>query len=117
MSGGIAYVYDVNGDFAKKCNMEMVKLEPVLSTADQTAKIDPSIWHSEQRGGVAETDEAILKRLVERHAQYTGSERANQLLKDWANNRNKFVKVFPDEYKRALGELNASRSLQEVRHG
>jgi glutamate synthase (NADPH/NADH) large chain len=122
MSGGVAYVYDINGDFAKKCNMEMVKLDPVLSTADQQAKIDPSIWHSEQRGGVAETDEVILKRLVERHAQYTGSERANLLLKDWTNSRSKFVKVFPDEYKRALGEIFLSRNkaanvLKEVGHG
>jgi glutamate synthase (NADPH/NADH) large chain len=117
MSGGIAYVYDVNGDFAKKCNMEMVKLEPVLSTADQTAKVDVAIWHSVARGGQHETDEAILKGLVERHAQLTGSERANQLLKDWALSRSKFVKVFPDEYKRALGELNSSRRVKEVRHG
>lgn len=117
MSGGVAYVYDVNGDFAKKCNMEMVKLEPVLSQADQTVKVDVAIWHSEQRGGAAEADEVILKRLIERHAQYTGSERANQLLKDWTNSRSKFVKVFPDEYKRALGELNAAKTLKEVRHG
>jgi glutamate synthase (NADPH/NADH) large chain len=117
MSGGIAYVYDVNGDFAKKCNMEMVKLEAVLSSADQTAKVDPAIWHSVARGGSHETDEAILKGLVERHAQLTGSECANQLLKDWANSRSKFVKVFPDEYKRALGELNISRRVKEVRHG
>lgn len=117
MSGGLAYVYDVNGDFAKKCNMEMVKLEPVLSAVDQQANIDLSIWHSEQRGGKAEADEVILKRLIERHAQYTGSVRANQLLKDWANSRSKFIKVFPDEYKRALGELNSSRALKEVRHG
>jgi len=117
MSGGIAYVYDVNGDFAKKCNMEMVKLESVLSAADQHASMDPSIWHSERRGGQAEADETILKRLIERHAQYTGSGRANQLLKDWANSRSRFIKVFPDEYKRALGELNSSQALKEVRHG
>jgi len=117
MSGGIAYVYDVNGDFAKKCNMEMVKLEAVLSAADQQAQIPTSVWHSEQRGGAQEADDVILKRLLERHAQYTGSERANQLLKDWANSCGKFIKVFPDEYKRALGELNATKVLKEVRHG
>ena len=75
------------------------------------------IWHSVVRGGQHETDEAILKHLVERHAQLTGSERANQILKDWSASRSKFIKVFPDEYKRALGELNASRRVKEVRHG
>jgi len=117
MSGGIAYVYDVNGDFAKKCNMEMVKLESVLSIAEQQSNMDAAIWHSVQRGGKAEADETILKQLIEQHAQYTGSPRASQLLKDWANSRSKFIKVFPDEYKRALGELNSSRTLKEVRHG
>jgi len=122
MSGGIAYVYDPNADFVKKCNMEMVKLEPLLSVADQQTQLDPSVWHSEQRGGKQEADEVILKRLIERHAQYTGSERANQLLKDWANSRSKFVKVFPDEYKRALGEISLSKNktaqaVKEVRHG
>ena len=50
--------------------------------------------------------------LIEKHAQYTGSQRARQILDDWANYRPKFVKVFPNEYKRALGELAAkSRKL------
>ncbi|HQQ74078.1 MAG TPA: glutamate synthase-related protein [Pseudomonadales bacterium] len=116
MSGGIAYVYDLTGDFSMKCNMEMVKLESVLSSAEQEKSINRSIWHSEQRGGKSATDEAILKSLIERHAQYTGSERAKQLLSDWNNSRSKFVKVFPDEYKRALGEINAA-PVVEVCYG
>lgn len=112
MSGGIAYVYDSEGDFSKKCNMEMVKLESVLSAAEQEKSIDRSIWHSEQRDGKSATDEVILKSLIERHAQYTGSERAKQLLADWGNSRSKFVKVFPDEYKRALGEINAAPAVE-----
>jgi glutamate synthase (NADPH) large chain len=107
MSGGIAYVYDVEGDFEKKCNMAMVTLEPVLSAADQEAKIDHGIWHSVLRGGKVATDESILKDLIQRHFDYTGSKRARQLLDDWNNSRGKFVKVFPLEYKRALGELAA----------
>ena len=117
MSGGIAYVYDPASDFSKKCNMEMVKLEPVLSAAEQEKSIDRSIWHSEQRGGKSETDEKILKSLIERHANYTGSERAKQLLSDWNNSRSKFVKVFPGEYKRALGEINAASVKAEVCYG
>ncbi|WP_088709655.1 glutamate synthase-related protein, partial [Noviherbaspirillum denitrificans] len=113
MSGGIAYVYDPDGDFAKKCNMSMVALDPVLSSADQEAKIDRAIWHATTRGGEGQTDEAILKGLIERHFKYTGSTRARNLLDDWANARTKFVKVFPTEYKRALGELNAEKSSKE----
>jgi glutamate synthase (NADPH/NADH) large chain len=117
MSGGIAYVYDPDGDFSKKCNMEMVKLESVLSAAEQEKSIDRSIWHSEQRGGKSATDEVILKGLIERHAKYTASERARQLLDDWPSSRGKFVKVFPDEYKRALGEINSAPVKAEVCHG
>ncbi|MGZ3253884.1 MAG: glutamate synthase-related protein, partial [Burkholderiaceae bacterium] len=113
MSGGIAYVYDPEGDFSKKCNMAMVTLEPVLNHVDQEAKIDRAIWHSQLRGGESQTDEAILKGLIERHFKYTGSTRARNLLDDWANSRTKFVKVFPTEYKRALGELNAAKLAKE----
>jgi glutamate synthase (NADPH/NADH) large chain len=113
MSGGIAYVYDPDGEFAQKCNMAMVALDPVLSSAEQEAKIDRAIWHSTVRGGDGQTDEAILKGLIERHFKYTGSTRARNLLDDWANARSKFVKVFPTEYKRALGELNAEKLAKE----
>jgi glutamate synthase (NADPH/NADH) large chain len=109
MSGGIAYVWDPNGDFAKKCNMAMVTLEPVLARAEQEAKVDRSIWHSLLRGDQSETDEAILKRLIERHFKYTGSTRARDLLDDWSNGRDKFIKVFPSDYKRALSEMSLAR--------
>ncbi|WP_334186642.1 glutamate synthase-related protein [Noviherbaspirillum sp.] len=113
MSGGIAYVYDPDGDFANKCNMAMVALDPVLASADQEAKVNRAIWHSAKRNGDAQTDEAILKGLIERHFKYTGSTRARNLLDDWSNARGKFVKVFPTEYKRALGELNAAAKASE----
>jgi glutamate synthase (NADPH/NADH) large chain len=109
MSGGIAYVWDPHLDFAKKCNMAMVALEPVLARAEQEAKVDHSIWHSQRRGDERETDEVILKRLIERHAKYTGSSRALNLLDDWANGRSKFIKVFPHDYKRALTEMNKAQ--------
>jgi glutamate synthase (NADPH) large chain len=113
MSGGVAYVYDPAGDFEGKCNMAMVTLEPLLSTAEQEAKVDRAIWHTTARGGDAQTDEAILKGLIERHFKYTGSTRARNLLDDWATARSKFVKVFPTEYKRALAELNAEKQTDE----
>jgi glutamate synthase (NADPH/NADH) large chain len=109
MSGGIAYVYDLGGDFAQKCNMSLVTLEPVLTSAEQEANVDRSIWHSQLRGDQSETDETILKRLIERHFKYTGSALARDLLDDWSNGCKKFIKVFPNEYKRALGEINTER--------
>src|SRR3569623_1926354 len=112
MSGGIAYVYDPEGQFAQKCNMAMVALEPVVTSADQEVKVDRSLWHSQLRGGERQTDEAILKGLVERHFKYTGSTRARLLLDDWTNARSKFVKVFPTEYKRALAEMHAAKTAK-----
>ena len=109
MSGGIAYVYDPKGEFGGKCNMAMVALEPVVSAADQEAKGEHKSWHSATRGGEAQTDEVILKGLIERHFKYTGSTRARALLDEWSTARTKFVKVFPSEYKRALAEMHARK--------
>ena len=109
MSGGIAYVYDPNGEFPAKCNMAMVSLEPLQSHDEQAGKAEHGTWHSAKRGGEAQTDEAILKGLIERHFKYTGSSRARALLDEWSVARTKFVKVFPSEYKRALAEMHARK--------
>lgn len=114
MSGGIAYVYDPKGDFASKCNMAMVALHPVESAAEQESKAEHASWHSHVRGADAQTDEAILKGLIERHFKYTGSTRARALLDEWSSARSKFVKVFPSEYKRALAEMHAAKAEQSV---
>jgi glutamate synthase domain-containing protein 3 len=99
MSGGIAYVLDEDGAFETRCNLSMVALEPVLAEAEQEAKVARDLWH---RG---KSDEALLRALLENHARTTGSARARAILEDWAQYRGKFVKVFPHEYRRALGEL------------
>jgi glutamate synthase domain-containing protein 3 len=52
-------------------------------------------------------DEVIAKRYIENHAKLTGSIRAQGIIADWSTARGKFVKVFPNEYRRALGELAA----------
>jgi glutamate synthase domain-containing protein 3 len=88
MSGGFAYVLDADGDFVKRCNPAMVDLEPVAEKSD---------------------DEASVLRLIENHARYTGSKRAQELLDKWPQYRARFVKVFPKEYRRALAELAATR--------
>nr|WP_315484661.1 glutamate synthase-related protein [uncultured Undibacterium sp.] len=112
MSGGIAYVYDPDGEFAPKCNMSMVSLETVLAGDEQEKTIPKSQWHAKTRGGDAETDEAILRNAIERHFKHTGSTRSRNLLDDWARSRAKFVKVFPHEYKRALGEMYAAKQAE-----
>jgi glutamate synthase (NADPH/NADH) large chain/glutamate synthase (ferredoxin) len=106
MSGGVAYVYDEDGKFAKRCNTAMVTLEKVLTTAEQQEALDVSLWH---RGL---SDEEQLKQMLADHNRWTGSRRARELLDTWETTRLKFVKVFPIEYKRALGELHAKKGAQ-----
>jgi glutamate synthase (NADPH/NADH) large chain len=103
MSGGIAYVYDEDGQFSKRCNTAMVSLNKVLTTGEQEATVDKAVWHRGQ------SDEAQLRKLLEDHNRWTGSKRARELLDTWDVSRLKFVKVFPLEYKRALGEINARK--------
>ena len=103
MSGGIAYVFDESGMFAKRCNPAMVKLERVLPASEQSA--------SEPRHENT-SDEVLLKQLIESHQRYTGSEVGRRILDDWDRARAKFVKVFPHEYRRALGELAAKQQEQ-----
>ena len=80
MSGGIAYVLDVDQQFESRCNPEMVDLEPLVDAND-----------------LEYVQNAIL-----RHVALTGSEYAERLLSDWGALQRRFVKVMPREYKRAL---------------
>ena len=102
MSGGVAYVYDEDGLFAKRCNTSMVTLEKVESASSAVGKVQ----HLNQ------PDEVILKTLIENHANFTESVRANELLANWETSRARFVKVMPNEYKRALTELAAAVSKE-----
>jgi glutamate synthase domain-containing protein 3 len=80
MSGGVAYVYDVDNRFAGRCNTELVELEPVL-----------------------DADDDELRGLIAEHAQRTGSLVARNILAQWERGaRERFVKVMPRDYKRAL---------------
>ena len=97
MSGGIAYVLDDDGSFESRCNMAMVDLEPVTGKAD--AALDGL------KGDMRKDDAARLKRLLENHARYTNSKRAQDILADWDAYLPKFLKVMPTEFRRALNEL------------
>ncbi len=110
MSGGVAYVYDDDGFFSTRCNTAMVALEPVLSEAEQ-AKAEKEIA-ANGKGRLMHAgrpDELLLRELIERHLRFTGSTRALAILDDWDIARRRFVKVFPNEYRRALGELFAKQ--------
>jgi len=83
MSGGIAYVLDADGDFERRCNREMVDLEPLIESDD----VD------------------FLQVAIMTHVRLTGSRHAERLLAEWASMHRRFVKVMPRDYKRALAEL------------
>jgi len=105
MSGGIAYVLDEDGTFKSRCNLAQVALEKVLPAASQ-AKGEP------MHRGLADEDQ--LKDLVKRHAELTGSATAQGILANWDAYREKFVKVYPNEYKRALTEMAAQPQNKEA---
>jgi len=102
MSGGVAYVYDEDGLFAQRCNLGMVSLEQVQRLSEVAAD---AVHHLNQ------PDETTLLGLMNQHVKYTNSARAKALLADWDNARVKFVKVMPNEYKRALIELAEDKAL------
>jgi glutamate synthase domain-containing protein 3 len=115
MSGGIAFVYDEDGTFSERCNQSMVTLEKVQDEAQQArtetelaAAGNGRLRHREL------TDDAMLRGLVERHLRFTASTRALAMLDDWDAARARFVKVLPNEYRRALGELFARRVVRPV---
>jgi glutamate synthase domain-containing protein 2/glutamate synthase domain-containing protein 3 len=89
MSGGLAYVYDADGFFDNHCNLEMVDLD--LLDRD---------------------DESELRVLISRHAAFTGSRVAKRILADWGQARDRFVKVFPMEYRQGIAL--ESRRLQGI---
>jgi glutamate synthase (ferredoxin) len=83
MSGGVAYILDETGDFPTRCNQQMVGLEKLE---------DPE-------------EIADLREIIQKHADYTQSEKAAQVLANWEEMLPKFVKVMPKDYKRVLQAL------------
>ena len=97
MSGGIAYVLDEDGDFAQRCNLQMVDLETLENAME----------------------EDFVKGLINRHVQFTKSARAQQILDNWNDYRQKLVKVMPLDYRRVLAEKKeqAAKTYAMVQHG
>ncbi|ARS88409.1 glutamate synthase large subunit [Natrarchaeobaculum aegyptiacum] len=92
MSGGVAYVYDPDETFARRANSEMVSIEDELE----------------------EKDEEMLRRLVENHVAYTGSERGQRLLDEWERALECFVKVMPEAYYTAITEEGSDDVRNEL---
>ncbi|MDF1633764.1 glutamate synthase large subunit [Mycoplana sp. MJR14] len=111
MSGGVAYVLDEEGDFARRCNMAMVELQPVPEEDDMLEKLHHhggDLMHKgrvDVSGDMNRHDEERLYQLISNHLHYTGSKRAKDILDNWADFRPKFRKVMPVEYRRALEEM------------
>ena len=79
MSGGVAYILDENGDFATRCNTQMADIEPL-----------------------DEEDRETIYQMIQKHADYTNSQKAAKVLANWQETAAKFVKVMPRDYKRVL---------------
>jgi glutamate synthase (NADPH/NADH) large chain len=102
MSGGIAYVYDRDGSFSSRLNAEMVDLDPL-----------------------DEEDRALVRQLVERHGEETGSTVSERLLAGWAIEVGRFVKVMPRDYKRVMDAVrqaetdgrSVDEAVMEAAHG
>jgi glutamate synthase (NADPH/NADH) large chain len=114
MSGGIAYVLDEDGTFEKRCNMSMVELEPVLAEEQASWEHYHAAGDLDHHGRVdvmtdmTRYDNERLHQLIANHARYTNSQRAKDILADWATYLPKFRKVMPVEYRRALAEMKAT---------
>jgi glutamate synthase (NADPH/NADH) large chain len=87
MSGGTAYIFDPRGVFPSQCNQEMVFLEKL-----------------------GKNDEQVLERLISNHHQMTTSTLAQEMLSNWMENKDKFVKVMPKDYKRVLDVIKTAQS-------
>ncbi|PUU95484.1 glutamate synthase large subunit [Halanaerobium sp.] len=83
MTGGTAYVFDSEADFKAKVNGDMVELDYLTKTED----------------------EAVVKEMIEEHLKYTGSDRAAEILNNWVNYREKFIRVMPRDYQRMINAI------------
>ena len=115
MSGGVAYVLDESEDFAMRCNMAMVELEPVPEEDDMLEKLHHhggDLMHKgrvDVSGDMTRHDDERLYQLISNHLHFTGSPRAKEILDHWVEFRPKFRKVMPVEYRRALEEMERMR--------
>lgn len=89
MTGGIAYILDISNDFDLRCNTSSVDLENIAKNSE---------------------DEKELLSILNEHIKYTDSQKAKEIIDDWDNYRDMFVKVFPVDYKKALQAMKENSS-------
>ena len=97
MAANSTTLLDEDGDFAQRCNLQMVDLEALEDVGE----------------------EQFVRDLIARHAELTGSTRAQAILEDWKQYREKLIKVMPLEYRRVLAEQKQQNlnALTMVQHG
>ncbi len=90
MSGGVAYMFDEEGDFvSKRLNTEMVNVYPLIECDD--------------------ADIQLVKGKIEKHVEYTGSARGKSILDDWDNQQKHFLKILPQDYERVLNAMTRAQ--------
>jgi glutamate synthase (NADPH/NADH) large chain len=99
MSGGVAYVYDEDGQFDARCNKQMVELESIKADGDNVDLSD-----------MLGADETRLKIIIESHLENTGSAVAKNMLDNWQVTLSKFIKVMPVDYRRAMEQMNQKKA-------
>ncbi len=93
MSGGIAFIYDENNSLSQRINQGMVDLDKIIDHADH---------------------EVEVKNMIENYVKYTNSKEAVAILEDWENTKDKFIVVFPRDYKRVLAHKKRIKDEQDV---
>ncbi|HAE75598.1 MAG TPA: glutamate synthase large subunit, partial [Alphaproteobacteria bacterium] len=106
MSGGVAYVFDIDGDFSSKCNLSMVALQSVKKEKNSNSYKGNGHFNDMTR-----FDEVRIKRLVERHLHYTNSNRAKEILTNWNRYLPNFVKIMPTDFQKALVEMKEKKPI------
>ena len=96
MSGGIAYVFDEDGDFEKNCNTAMVEILKVKKSDETNKKF---IF---EKNSFLDRDDLRIKLILKKHFNYTNSLKAKMILNNFDKNLKKFYKVFPLDFKKAL---------------
>ena len=120
MSGGVAYVYDPDGKFGRLCNIAMVDLERMgqasIDGDDEAGRPKQRApgAHDAGMGDMLRHDAERLRILIERHLLHTGSARARALLDHWDVALGHFVKVMPQDYRKALADMDAARRAASI---
>ena len=120
MSGGVAYVLDKDTNFDQLCNLAMVELEPIPVEDDLLETLAHQGGDMETHGRIhimtdmTRHDAQRLKRLIQNHKHYTGSQRAQHILENWNEFLPRFIKVMPVDYRAALKQIQAEQATASL---